>query len=58
MPCPGASADDNAHPINVADICYDVEREFDGFYDPARSHTPAELTIGSGYLPALPFQRA
>ena len=56
MPCPGASADDNAHPINVADICYDVEREFDGFYDPARSHTPAELTIGSGYLPALPFQ--
>ena len=56
MPCPGASADDNAHPINVADICYDVEREFDGLYDPARSHTPMKPTIGSGYLPALPFQ--
>ena len=28
------SADDNAHPINVANICYDAEREFDGLYDP------------------------
>lgn len=26
---------DNAHPINVANICYDAEREFDGLYDPA-----------------------
>ena len=55
MPCPGASADDNAHPINVADICYDVEREFDGFYDPARSHTPAELTMVRGISLPYPF---
>lgn len=55
---PGASANDNAHPVDVANICYNTEREFDGLYDPARLHTPAKPTIGSGYLPTLPFQRA